>query len=72
MAEKVPLDRMLIETDSPYLGPVPHRGKPNEPGYVRYTAEYIAKRRGISLEMLAEQTTHNYFNLFKGAVKTHV
>jgi TatD DNase family protein len=72
VAEKVPLDRMLIETDSPYLAPVPHRGKPNEPAYVRYTAEYIAKRRGISLEMLAEQTTHNYFNLFKGAVKTHV
>lgn len=72
VAKRVPLERMLIETDAPYLAPNPHRGKTNEPGYVRYTAEYIAAARDISLEELAEQTTNNFFNLFKGAVKSHV
>lgn len=72
VATKVPLDRLLLETDSPYLAPMPYRGKPNEPGYVRYTAEYIANLRGISIESLAEQTTTNFFNLFKGAQRPHV
>lgn len=67
VAKKIPLDRMLIETDSPWLAPNPHRGKPNEPGYVRHTAEYLAALRNISLEEFAAQTTKNFFDLFKGA-----
>jgi TatD DNase family protein len=62
---------MLIETDSPYLAPVPHRGKTNQPGYVRHTAEVIAQLRGISLEDLARHTTRNFFRLFKRAVPNH-
>lgn len=72
VAKKVPLDRLLIETDCPYLAPNPHRGKPNEPAYVRHTAEYIAALRNISLDELAEQTTDNFFTLFNGAVRPHV
>lgn len=64
VAKAVPLDRMLVETDSPYLAPVPHRGKQNEPGYVRDVAEYIADLRGLNLEFLAQQTTENFFRLF--------
>ncbi len=67
VAKQVPLDRMLIETDSPYLAPNPHRGKPNEPGFVHYVAEFIAQLRGINVLELAEQTTHNFFKLFKEA-----
>lgn len=72
VAKRVPLDRILVETDSPYLAPVPHRGKPNEPAYVRHTAEYIANLRGISYDELAKQTTHNFFHLFSGAAKPNV
>lgn len=72
VARQIPLDRMLVETDAPYLAPNPMRGKLNEPGYVRYTAEYLAALRGISLETLAAQTTENFFTLFNGAVKPHV
>lgn len=64
VASKVPLERLLIETDSPYLAPVPKRGKPNEPAYVRYVAEFLADLRGISLDELAKATTDNYFKLF--------
>lgn len=64
VAEKMPVDRMLIETDSPYLAPVPHRGKPNYPAYVRHVAECIAEIRGLSLEEIAQQTTDNYFRRF--------
>lgn len=67
MAKRVPLDRLLIETDAPYLAPMPHRGKTNEPAYVRHTAEFLAAHRGIALETLANATTANFFNLFKGA-----
>jgi len=65
VAKKVPLDRLLVETDSPYLAPVPHRGQSNEPAYVRYVAEYIAQLRGISVVELAEQTTKTFFEVFK-------
>jgi len=64
VARAVPLERMLIETDSPYLAPVPFRGRVNEPGYVRHVAEYIATLKELPLEQVAKQTTDNFFNLF--------
>jgi TatD DNase family protein len=63
-AKAIPLEWLLIETDSPFLSPVPFRGKPNEPGRVRYVAEFIAELRGIPLEAIAEQTTANAHQLF--------
>ncbi|HQU79957.1 MAG TPA: TatD family hydrolase [Azonexus sp.] len=68
-AQKTPLDRILVETDSPYLAPAPHRGKTNEPAYVRHVAEEIARLRTLSLEEVSEATTANFFNLFKHAVR---
>ena len=65
VAAKVPLDRLLVETDSPYLAPTPYRGKTNQPAYVRHVAEEVARVRGIPVEALAEATTTNFFNLFK-------
>lgn len=65
VAKKVPLDRMLIETDSPYLAPIPFRGKPNYPAYVRHVAEFIATLREEPLDTIATQTTQNFFDLFK-------
>lgn len=62
---KIPLDRLLVETDCPYLAPVPKRGKRNEPAFVYYTAEKVAQIRNISLEEVANQTTQNALNLFK-------
>ena len=67
VARAVPLENMLIETDSPYLAPVPFRGKTNQPAYVRYVAEEIARLKGISTEAVAEATTANFFRVFKGA-----
>ncbi|MFO8046788.1 MAG: TatD family hydrolase [Halomonas sp.] len=67
VARRVPLDRLLIETDSPYLAPVPHRGKPNEPAWVVEVAECIAAERGISVEEVAMQTTANFYRLFSAA-----
>jgi TatD DNase family protein len=64
-AEFVPLDRMLIETDSPYLAPIPHRGERNEPAYVIDTARYIAHLRGITPEAIGEQTSQNFRRFFK-------
>ena len=64
VARKVPADRLLVETDSPYLAPIPHRGKPNLPQYVREVAEFLAMVRGESFEALAEQTTANFKRLF--------
>jgi TatD DNase family protein len=58
---------MLVETDSPYLAPVPYRGKTNQPGYVKYVAEKLAEVRGVSFEEVAEATTCNFFALFKAA-----
>lgn len=67
VAKSVPLDRLLVETDAPYLAPVPYRGKPNQPAYVRYVAEEVARLRSMSLDALIEATTRNFFNLFKDA-----
>lgn len=67
VARRVPLERMLVETDSPYLAPVPHRGKTNQPAYVRHVAEHIAELRGDTLERIAAATTENFFRLFRHA-----
>jgi TatD DNase family protein len=67
VAQAIPLERMLIETDAPYLAPMPHRGKVNQPAYVRHVAEEIAQLRGITVERVAEATTRNFFALFSGA-----
>lgn len=64
VATRCPIDRILIETDAPYLAPVPYRGKPNEPAYVHYVAEEIARLRQISLEQVASATTNNFARLF--------
>ncbi|MDH2235557.1 TatD family hydrolase [Pigmentiphaga sp. GD03639] len=65
VARNIPLDQILIETDSPYLAPVPHRGKLNDPSKVIHVAEKIADLRGITVEAVAEASTKNFFNLFK-------
>ena len=67
VAKKVPADRMLVETDCPYLAPVPYRGKTNEPSFVRYVAECIADVRKDSYENIANATTDNFFTLFNSA-----
>ena len=67
VAKKLPMDRMLVETDAPYLAPVPFRGKQNQPAYVRYVAEHIAELRQVSVADIAEHTTRNFFRLFKDA-----
>lgn len=64
VARTVPLERMLIETDAPYLAPVPHRGKTNEPGYVRHVAEEIALLKGVGVEEVGEATSRNFRRLF--------
>lgn len=67
VAQKVPLSRLLIETDAPYLAPVPHRGKTNEPAFVRYVAEEIARLKETTYEAVAQATTDNFFSLFTTA-----
>jgi TatD DNase family protein len=67
VARQVPLDLMLIETDSPYLAPVPFRGKINQPGLVKHVAEEIARLKGVSFADVAAATTRNFFKLFQGA-----
>ena len=67
VARQVPLNRMLVETDSPYLAPIPYRGKTNQPSYVKHVAEEIAQLRGISFEEISAATTANFFRLFKHA-----
>ncbi len=64
VAEKVPLERMLIETDAPYLAPEPHRGKSNEPKYLPFVAEQIAKLKQVPIEIIAQHTRENYIALF--------
>lgn len=67
VARQLPLDRILVETDSPYLAPIPYRGKTNQPSYVKHVAEEIARLRNISLEEVEVATTHNFFELFNMA-----
>jgi TatD DNase family protein len=67
VAAQVPLDRMLVETDSPYLAPIPHRGKRNEPAFVAETARYLAQLRGIGPEELGRATSANFYRLFQRA-----
>lgn len=67
VAQWVPLDRLLVETDSPYLAPVPYRGKTNQPAYVLHVAEEIARLRELPLDVVAEATTTNFFRLFRHA-----
>lgn len=67
IAREIPEDRLLVETDSPFLAPVPHRGKSCEPGFVRDTAAFVADLRGVSPEALAAATTRNFFALFAKA-----
>ena len=67
VAARVPSDRLLVETDSPWLAPVPHRGKQNQPAYVVETAQFVAGLRGVDLETLAEVTSQNFRELFPSA-----
>jgi TatD DNase family protein len=64
-ALEVPLERLLIETDSPYLAPVPHRGQRNEPAFVKETARKLGELRGLSAEEVGRQTSRNFYNFFK-------
>jgi TatD DNase family protein len=68
VASFVPLDRMLIETDSPYLAPAPHRGKTNNPSYVPLVARQIAELRQCTVEAVAQATSHNFDALFTGVL----
>ncbi len=70
VAKRVPQDRLLIETDAPYLAPVPYRGKPNQPRYVRQVAACMAELRGLTMQRLAEITRENFFTLFTAAQAT--
>ena len=65
----VPLDRLLVETDAPYLAPAPHRGKPNEPAFLAHTAAALAELKGVTAEELARATTDNFFRLFTKATR---
>ena len=67
VAKRVPDDRLLMETDAPYLAPMPHRGKTNEPAFVRYVAESLANTRISTLDEIADVTTRNFFSLFRQA-----
>jgi TatD DNase family protein len=67
VARKIPAERMLVETDSPYLAPMPYRGKPNYPAYVRHVAECIAELRNTQWQAIAETTTENFFRRFRHA-----
>ena len=69
IARNVPMDRVLVETDAPYLAPVPNRGKRNEPAFTALTAALLAHDRGMAAEAFAAQTTENFFRLFAKARK---
>ncbi len=65
--KKIPLNKLLVETDAPYLAPVPNRGKRNEPAFVKHTAEFLSVLKNVSYDKIASQTTENFFNLFSKA-----
>lgn len=67
IVKDVPIDRLLVETDSPYLAPIPHRGARNEPSFVRHTADAVARLKGVSVDELGDRTTENFFRLFTKA-----
>ena len=69
IARDIPMQRLLVETDAPYLAPAPHRGKRNEPAFVSDTAGFLAEVKGVSKEVLASATTENFFNLFSKATR---
>lgn len=69
VAKRIPVDRLLVETDAPYLAPVPFRGKVNQPAYVHYVAQCLSELREVAFEDLAAQTTENFFSLFSNAEK---
>jgi TatD DNase family protein len=71
VVRNMPIERLLIETDSPYLAPIPYRGKPNEPKYVREVAQFVADLKGMSIEKLGEHTCENFYRLFNKA-KQHL
>lgn len=71
VVKALPLDRLLVETDSPYLAPVPYRGKTNQPAFVRYVADEIARIKNIDYSEVEKVTTENFFNLFKAAKPSH-
>ena len=68
VVKQVPLERTLVETDSPFLAPAPHRGRTNEPGFTRYVAEEVARLKGVSLDSVADATTRNFQDLFRVAL----
>ena len=72
IARNVPMDRLLVETDAPYLAPAPNRGKRNEPAFVTYTAEKLAEIKGVPLDQIWRQTTDNFFNLFSKASRNSI
>ena len=67
IAKKTPKDRMLVETDAPFLAPTPYRGQTNQPSYVKYTGEFLANLRGEDVNTFAKATTDNFYRLFKRA-----
>ena len=69
VAKWLPEDRLLVETDAPFLAPIPHRGRTGEPAFVADTARFVAQLRGVALEILAQQTSDNFYNLFSKAIR---
>ena len=69
IVKEIPLDRLLVETDSPYLAPIPYRGKTNQPAYTSYVVDCIAELKNVSRETISKQTTENFFKIFKKAKK---
>jgi TatD DNase family protein len=69
VAKWLPEDRLLVETDAPFLAPIPHRGRTGEPAFVADTARFVAQLRGVAPEFLAQQTSDNFYNLFSKAIR---